>query len=374
MRNHVLPGHANVSRLSAALRHRLITEAEVVEAVLRRHSFRAAEKFVQEVLWRSYWKGWLELRPEVWDGYRAAAGRRTMDGAPAEVTAGRSGSGVMNLFARELLETGYLHNHARMWWASFWVHHCGLPWELGARHFFDHLLDADPASNTLSWRWVAGLQTRGKAYLATEQNIRKYTAPELLESAGGIGLTEPIAARIPAEDAEANGRTETPPAFPQAVEASDVRTVLLLHDEDLSVERGPAAGLRPMLIVSFIAPTASPEPPPRARWLSLARADAARRAAGHFGVEVRGCGSCVEVAQACAEAGAGRVVMVEPPVGPVREALAGLPDALASRGIVLERVRRRWDAELWPLAGRGFFPFWSKVGRRLEKRGVGAFA
>ncbi len=374
MRNHVLPGHANVSRLSAALRHRLITEAEVVEAVLRRHAFRAVEKFVQEVLWRSYWKSWLELRPEVWMRYRAAVGRMTLDGMAAEVAEGRSGSGVMNLFARELLETGYMHNHARMWWASFWVHHCGLPWELGARHFFDHLLDADPASNTLSWRWVAGLQTRGKTYLATEQNIRKYTAPELLDEAGGIGLGESVAARIPAEDGESNERAEMLPVLPPVAEASDVRAVLLLHDEDLSIECGPAAGLRPALVVSFIAPMESPEPLPRARWLSAARADAARRAAEHFGVEVRGCGSGAEVAQACVEVGAERVVMVEPAVGPVREALSRLPDALASRGIAIERVRRRWDSELWPLAGRGFFPLWSKVGRRLEKHGVGAFA
>ncbi|MFM8229892.1 MAG: FAD-binding domain-containing protein, partial [Chthoniobacterales bacterium] len=169
-RNYVLPGHPQVSRLSAAIRRRLITESEVVEATLRRYPFRAVEKFLQEVLWRSYWKGWLEMRPQMWRSYAAAVrGAKSSEDARA-VVEGRSRSGIMNHFARELLETGYMHNHARMWWTSYWIHHCRLPWEFGADHFFRHLLDADPASNTLSWRWVAGLQTRGKTYLATAQN------------------------------------------------------------------------------------------------------------------------------------------------------------------------------------------------------------
>ena len=80
---------------------------------------------------------------------------------------------VMNGFARELVETGYLHNHSRMWFAGYWVHVARLPWQLGAKFFQDHLLDFDPASNTLSWRWVAGLQTPGKTYLPRRYKYRK---------------------------------------------------------------------------------------------------------------------------------------------------------------------------------------------------------
>jgi deoxyribodipyrimidine photo-lyase len=65
---------------------------------------------------------------------------------------------------QELVETGYLHNHARMWFASIWIFTLRLPWELGADFFLRHLLDGDAASNTLSWRWVAGLHTKGKHY------------------------------------------------------------------------------------------------------------------------------------------------------------------------------------------------------------------
>ncbi len=70
---------------------------------------------------------------------------------------------------------GYLHNHARMWFASIWIFTLRLPWVLGADFFMRHLCDGDPASNTLSWRWVAGLHTRGKTYLARASNIATYT-------------------------------------------------------------------------------------------------------------------------------------------------------------------------------------------------------
>ena len=80
-----------------------------------------------------------------------------------------------NDWVRELKETGYLHNHARMWFASIWIHTLELPWYLGADFFLKHLLDGDEAVNTLSWRWVAGLHTKGKTYLARASNIEKYT-------------------------------------------------------------------------------------------------------------------------------------------------------------------------------------------------------
>ena len=86
-----------------------------------------------------------------------------------------SGIECFDDWVKELIKYGYLHNHSRMWFASIWVHTLNLPWELGANFFLTHLLDADPASNTLSWRWVAGLHTEGKVYLANEDNIKKFT-------------------------------------------------------------------------------------------------------------------------------------------------------------------------------------------------------
>ncbi|MBF9061264.1 DNA photolyase, partial [Rhodobacterales bacterium HKCCSP123] len=182
-RNYDLPGagHPHVSQLSPYLRHRLLTEEEVLSAVLARFSLGTAEKFVQEVCWRTYWKGWLEMRPAVWAAYRRELAE-LLEGADATLTnrlaaaeGGETGIDCFDAWARELLTTGYLHNHARMWFASIWIFTLGLPWQAGADLFLRRLLDGDPASNTLGWRWVAGLQTRGKHYLARPDNIARYT-------------------------------------------------------------------------------------------------------------------------------------------------------------------------------------------------------
>ncbi len=371
-RNHVLPGHPQVSRLSAAIRHRLITEIEVVESALRRHPFRAVEKFLQEVLWRGYWKGWLEWRPQVWADYTAAIERLGAGSHVCrEVAEGRSPSGIMNHFARELVETGYMHNHARMWWASYWVHYCGLPWELGANFFLEHLLDADAASNTLSWRWVAGLQTKGKSYVATEQNIRKFCAPEILERSGGAGFEAGVVVRPVADDGTPGLPELNHTTFPNEYQpdGESRRLAVLMHDEDLSLETSPLAALKPGLLVHFIHEETEVSSP-RERWLGEARADGAARARAHFGCDVQVCHSVDELASAAAGADVAEVVMMEPFVGPLRDSLKGLPSELSSRGITVARVRRKWDSALQPHAGRGFFPFWNKVGRLLARSGV----
>ena len=165
------PGrHSHVSTLSPYIRQRMVTEAEVLQAVLARHGPQAAAKFVQEVFWRSSWKGWLEMRPAVWTQHVAerqtawnavqtqAGLRRSWEDA----CQGRTGIDAFDHWAGELTQTGYLHDHARMGFASIWIFTLRLLWALGADFFLRHLLDGDPASNTLGWRWVAGLQTRGK--------------------------------------------------------------------------------------------------------------------------------------------------------------------------------------------------------------------
>lgn len=171
--------HDAVSRLSAALRRRLISEEEVVRAVLATHPYPAVEKFIAEVFWRTYWKGWLELHRGLWPQFRqeVASEKARLD-ADQETAAryraaisGGTGIASFDHWASELTRTGYLHNWARMQVASIWTFTLGLPWQLGAEWMFSHLRDADPASNTLSWRWVAGLHTAGKAYLADEERI-----------------------------------------------------------------------------------------------------------------------------------------------------------------------------------------------------------
>ena len=146
---------------------------------LAKFSFSKNEKFIQEVLWRTYWKGWLELRPNVWTDYLVSLNniREKFKDNKEYLNAieGNTNIECFNEWVKELKENNYLHNHTRMWFASIWIFTLDLPWQLGAEFFMQHLYDGDAASNTLGWRWVAGVQTQGKHYLASEWNIKKFT-------------------------------------------------------------------------------------------------------------------------------------------------------------------------------------------------------
>ena len=169
----------NISGLSPYITHGVINEKEVIEKSLSKFSFSKNEKFIQEVLWRTYWKGWLELRPNVWTDYVAELNKIREEYKDNQnyknAIDGKTNIECFNYWVKELKENNYLHNHTRMWFASIWIFTLELPWQLGAEFFMQHLYDGDSASNTLGWRWVAGIQTQGKHYLASEWNIKKFT-------------------------------------------------------------------------------------------------------------------------------------------------------------------------------------------------------
>ncbi len=170
---------SNVSCLSPYITHGIISEKEIINKSLNKFSFAKNEKFIQEVLWRTYWKGWLELRPNVWDDYLRELKKikeELKDNKEyLNAIEGKTNIECFNVWVNELKENNYLHNHTRMWFASIWIFTLELPWQLGAEFFMQHLYDGDAASNTLGWRWVAGIQTQGKHYLASEWNIKKFT-------------------------------------------------------------------------------------------------------------------------------------------------------------------------------------------------------
>jgi len=350
-----------VSGLSPYIRRRLVVEGEAAAAALTRHGARGAEKFVQEVLWRTYWKGWLEQRPSVHRAYREAV-RRDRDGlsggglrALEAAEGGRTGLEGFDDWALELVETGYLHNHARMWFASIWIFTLKLPWTLGAAFFERHLLDGDPASNTLSWRWVAGLQTPGKTYLATADNIERYTQGRfrpkgLATTAQALHDTAPVF------------RSPLPPARTTAPAGP---ALLLLTPEDLALESLPLAGAEiPAVLVWRPRATLEFEPNPVvARFLEGAVEDAATRAASAYpGAEVEivdGASTALGegVLGRLARLGVRRVLTPYAPLGDVAEGLADARGRLEAQGAEFVLLRRSWDEALWPLAGRGFFPF-----------------
>ena len=164
----------NTSILSKYISHRIINEYDLVREVLSQYNLQKVDKFIQEVFWRVYWKGWLEHRPEVWRDFVDSDPTYSEEEYKKAIN-GETGIECFDDWVKELKTENYLHNHTRMWFASIWIFTLNLPWELGARFFIKHLFDGDAASNTLSWRWVAGIQTQGKNYLARESNIRKFT-------------------------------------------------------------------------------------------------------------------------------------------------------------------------------------------------------
>ena len=165
----------NVSCLSPYITHRLITEYEVTKKVLSKHPHQKVEKYIQEIFWRVYWKGWLELRPKVWSDFIEDLKTIEENENYQKAINAQTNIECFNEWVHELKENNYLHNHTRMWFASIWIFTLNLPWQKGAEFFMRHLFDGDAASNTLSWRWVAGLQTKGKHYVAQAWNISKFT-------------------------------------------------------------------------------------------------------------------------------------------------------------------------------------------------------
>ncbi|MDJ1007345.1 MAG: FAD-binding domain-containing protein [Paracoccaceae bacterium] len=368
-RNYDLAGHPNVSVLSPYIRHRLITEEEVLAAVLGRFARSTAEKFIQEVFWRTYWKGWLEMRPGVWSDYRRGV-RAGLDRVATEAglraqweaaCKGETGIDAFDHWARELAETGYLHNHARMWFASIWIFTLELPWELGADFFLRHLLDGDAASNTLSWRWVAGLQTRGKHYLARGANIAKYT-----EGRFNPGYQLNTGAR-PLEGPPPPERSAAPKGgkVPQTG-----RIGWLLTDEDLSP--GPLIGEGPAAATLFVTSADARSPltvaPGVSAFADGAFADTASRYSDRLG-KVTGPVRLEDLPDSFEawidDHRLDAVVMPHVPVGPAADGLAGL--------IAVGRITpvlRPYDAMCWPNATVGFFGFKKKIPALLDGLGL----
>jgi len=319
------------SALSPYLRRRMVLETEVVDAARAAHG-PAADKFVQEVFWRTYFKGHLETRPWLWtdyqrlvaDGHDRLAREAGLRRAHEQAVEGRTGIECFDDWAAELAGRNWLHNHTRMWFASIWVFTLGLPWALGAELFMHRLLDGDPASNTLSWRWVAGLHTRGKAYAARAENIRRYTDgrydPKGLNE-DPAPLEEP-AGRLPVKLSPA----DAPPEGDAA---------LLLHLDDLHPESLPLGRARVVCVGGMVAHADGAVDRVQAMD-QAAMADALDRAAAYFGCPAGPAGDGWNDGLP--------VVTAWAPVGPSASAL---PPAA--------RVRRGWDDAVWPRATKGYF-------------------
>ena len=261
-----------------------------------------------------------------------------------------------------------MHNHARLWFASLWIFTLELPWALGADFFLRHLLDGDPASNTLSWRWVGGLQTPGKIYLARADNIARFTAGRFPAVTGLATAAQPLR-EAPLD----------PPRPVPAAETLERGAPLggLITEEDcdpLSLAL-PADSLRAVAgVTTESARSPLPAGPLPAAFSRGAVDDALARLRAALGCPTvhwpAGVGAAAVIDWARA-AGVARIATAYAPVGPTAEWLAGLRAPLARAGITLTVPRRAWDDALWPLATRGFFPFEEQVPAALRRLGLG---
>lgn len=348
--------------LSPYVRRRMVSEGEVVAAVLEAEGPKRAEKFIQEVCWRTYWKGWLEARPEVWERFlrdrdvvRADLGSGAA-GALAQAEAGATGIEGFDDWARELVATGWLHNHARMWFSSIWIFTLRLPWQLGADFFLRHLVDADPASNTLSWRWTAGLQTKGKTYLATAENIARHT--------GGRFEPKGLATKAEAMREEAVERVQPlgpAPAVPEG------EALLLVTDEDLAPDWLGRRYAAAVVAGGTDVGQSGARGTVAAAFARGALDDAAERLRGGGTTVTRADDLAPATIVAAAKAaGTARVVTPHAPVGVTATALDALESELTAADITLVRPRRAWDSAFWPNATRGYFQLRKAIPEVLE--------
>ncbi|MEM1287188.1 MAG: FAD-binding domain-containing protein [Pseudomonadota bacterium] len=366
------PGrNTGVSKLSPYVRRRMITEREVVAATLEHHSPSAAEKFIQEVFWRTYFKGWLEMRPIIWDRYLVARqnGFRDLDrdGALRRdyelAITGQTGIEGFDDWAQELVETGWLHNHARMWFASIWIFTLRLPWALGADFFYKHLVDADPASNTLSWRWVGGLHTKGKTYLARPDNIQKYTGgrfrpTELAPFAEPLIEDEDIPAPIPPRQ----GRVMVP----------DGDYAMLLTSDDLNPESWPGFDKNPPQLVISIGQVPQEaelnDGDKASTFTRQACQEAGDRIAAPLGVEHHAIEPDKDaIVAVCRDKNLPSLALPMAMAGPCREFVA--QSALA-QDLELVEVQRTWDINAFPKATVGFFKVKKAIPKLLSQAGL----
>jgi deoxyribodipyrimidine photo-lyase len=169
-----------VTRLSMYIRHGALGLAEVRDKSLKKASTRGdVEKLINELAWRDYWQRlYYEMGDDIWrdrEPYKTGYGAGDYaDTLPEDVRDGETGLACIDGFSDELRETGYLHNHARMWMAAYLIHWRRVKWQAGARWFLQHLLDGDPASNNLSWQWVASTFSF-KPYFFNRENLERNT-------------------------------------------------------------------------------------------------------------------------------------------------------------------------------------------------------
>jgi len=305
------------------------------------------------------------MRPSVWSEYQSDLKRledqiMTQSGLRRSWEMACEGNTEIDCFdfwAKELKETGYLHNHSRMWFASIWIFTLNLPWQLGADFFLRHLLDGDPASNTLSWKWVAGLQTHGKTYLARRDNICKFTNNRFAPN--GLSNSAQALPGVPHPGLSSLNLHNTP--------KSNLKTGLLLHDDDLEL----STILNGLQIDSSIAINNANElspwecAKPVYEFVNSLIEDAYKRYKDKIGT-VKIVKKPEEIIAWSEENNLDQIVTAYAATGPNATMITNLNKL----GLNIIQISKKYDQKAWPNATHGFFRFKEKIPALVKELGL----
>lgn len=362
----------SVSALSPWIKHRLITEEEVLIEILKYHSPHSAMKFIQEVFWRGYFKGWLEQHPTVWSHhneklikeYTKLENNKFIKENYMSAINGETGIECFDFWCEQLKSTGYLHNHVRMWFASIWVFTLKLPMELGADFFMLHLIDADAASNTLSWRWVSGLHTKGKAYAARATNIEKFTNGQFNPSGQLVEDINPLTENI----------DHPLVSLPQLDKSIQKDAVLLVTEEDCSPETSLETKDLEVEILPLYLEKKYPrwiQPNNSVRFFSNTAVQNTCQRLGQLGVEKIDKTKWTDtILEASDRLGTKNIIIPKVPVGAVKSKLRKVKKNLAEHDIYIYEHYKNYDMYTWQHASKGFFKLKKQIPNILHQLGL----
>lgn len=362
----------SVSALSPWIKHRLITEEEVLIEILKYHSPHSAMKFIQEVFWRGYFKGWLEQHPTVWSHhneklikeYTKLENNKFVRENYMSAINGETGIECFDFWCEQLKSTGYLHNHVRMWFASIWVFTLKLPMELGADFFMLHLIDADAASNTLSWRWVSGLHTKGKAYAARASNIEKFTNGQFNPSGQLVEDINPLTENI----------DHPLVTLPQLDKSIQKDAVLLVTEEDCSPETSLETKDLEVEILPLYLEKKYPrwiQPNNSIRFFSNTAVQNTCQRLGQLGVEKIDKTKWTDtILEASDRLGTKNIIIPKVPVGAVKSKLRKVKKNLAEHDIYIYEHYKNYDIYTWQHASKGFFKLKKQIPNILHQLGL----
>jgi deoxyribodipyrimidine photo-lyase len=362
----------SVSALSPWIKHRLITEEEVLIEILKYHSPHSAMKFIQEVFWRGYFKGWLEQHPTVWSHhneklikeYTKLENNKFIKENYMSAINGETGIECFDFWCEQLKSTGYLHNHVRMWFASIWVFTLKLPMELGADFFMLHLIDADAASNTLSWRWVSGLHTKGKAYAARASNIEKFTNGQFNPSGQLVEDINPLTENI----------DHPLVTLPQLDKSIQKDAVLLVTEEDCSPETSLETKDLEVEILPLYLEKKYPrwiQPNNSIRFFSNTAVQNTCQRLGQLGVEKIDKTKWTDtILEASDRLGTKNIIIPKVPVGAVKSKLRKVKKNLAEHDIYIYEHYKNYDIYTWQHASKGFFKLKKQIPNILHQLGL----